>query len=310
MSLVFMGTPDLAVVILKALVDGGYPVCAVVCQPDKPRGRECRPLPPAVKEFASGEGLSICQPKRLRGAFAEQLSALQPELCVVAAYGRLLPPELLALPRRGCINVHASLLPAYRGAAPIQWAIANGERETGVSLMQMDAGLDTGPVLARTVVPIGPEETADILHDRLARAGADLLMRHLPDLLAGRLDAVAQDHERATLAPILRKEDALVDWALPAAVLSNRARGFHPWPGTETKLLGRRLKLFPPLAVVPHEGAEVPGTVLAASPSEGLLVRCGEGAVAIGSLQLEGRKRLPTAQFLQGARLGVGQKLG
>jgi len=309
MSLVFMGTPELAVVILRAVLEAGHPVSAVVCQPDRPRGRECRPLPPAVKEYAAGVGLFVCQPRKLKGDFLQQLVALAPDLGVVAAYGRLLPREILTLPRLGCVNVHASLLPAYRGAAPIQWAIANGDKETGVSLMLMDEGLDTGPVLARTVVPIAEDETADTLHDKLAQTGAELLLRHLPDLLAGRLTAVPQDHERATLAPILRREDALVDWTLPASVLANRARGFHPWPGTETRLGAKRLKLFPPLVAEAGTGPEPPGQVLRVE-ADGLVVRCGEGAVRILHLQLEGKKRLPIAQFVQGTRLCAGQKLG
>ncbi len=306
MSLVFMGTPDLAVVILKAVVEAGYPVAGVVCQPDRPRGRECRPMPPAVKEFASTAGLHVCQPRRMKGELLGQLAELKPELAIVAAYGRILPPEILSLPARGCVNVHASLLPAYRGAAPIQWAIANGERETGVSLMQMDAGLDTGPVLAQQVVPIGEQETADVLHDRLAAAGGELLLRHLPDLLAGRLEAVPQDHERATLAPILTREHARLDWTMPASTLACRARGFHPWPGSETTLHGRRLKLFPPFTVEAADGHEAPGTVLHAGP-DGLVVRCGLGAVRVLCLQLEGKKRLPVKDFLQGARLSAGE---
>jgi methionyl-tRNA formyltransferase len=309
MSLVFMGTPDLAVVILKAVVEAGYPVGAVVCQPDKPRGRECKPMPPAVKEFASDVGLYVCQPRRLKGEFLEQLRDMKPELAIVAAYGRILPPEILALPARGCVNVHASLLPAYRGAAPIQWAIANGDRVTGVSLMQMDAGLDTGAVLATRTVEIGPEETADLLHDRLASVGAELLLDHLPDILAGRGQAVPQDNERATQAPILTRDHARVDWTLSAAGLASRARGFHPWPGTETRLEGKRLKLFPPMIAESWDGSESPGTVLAAS-ADGLLVRCGDGAVRVRCLQLEGKKRLPVREFLQGARVSVGQCLG
>lgn len=307
-----MGTPDFAVPCVEAL--SAHPACElalVVCQPDKRHGRHKTPQPPPVKVAALAAGVPVAQPRRLkRGAFPERLEALRPDLVVVTAYGRILPPRILAAPRLGCVNAHASLLPRWRGAAPIQWSIVSGDPETGVCLMQMDEGLDTGPVLARETTPIRPDDTGKTVHDRLSALGGAMLVRHLEAILAGRVARTAQPTEGATYARMLTREDGRIDWSKPARAVADHLRGFYPWPGAFTTAGGAVLKLFP-FAEVVDEATGAPGTVLEAHRG-GLLVGCGAGAIRVRELQLQGRKRMPIDAFLlgQASRVAVGSVLG
>ena len=315
MRTVFMGSPEFAVPCLLALHQATQ-VVAVVSQPDKPSGRGLQLLPPAVKVKALELGLPVLQPTALRPAksnFVEELRALAPELVVVVAYGKLLPPEVLAVPRWGCWNVHGSLLPKYRGAAPIQWALIRNEPVTGVTLMQMDVGMDTGPMLLKAELPITATDTAGRMHDALSTLGAQLLATGLSQLLAGRPPSPQQqDEAQATKAPMLDKEHGRADFTRSAAALCAQLRGVDPWPGGFTTLpqVGTAeplvLKLF---GAKPCSGQGQPGEVLGLE-RDGLLVACGDGAVAIGELQLPGRKRLTAQAVLAGFKLPRGTILG
>lgn len=302
-GIVFFGTPQFAVPSLQACQAVGT-VVAVVTQPDRPRGRGHHVQPSPVKELALAAGIPVLQPPRLKGTdFATRLAALEPEAAVVAAYGRILPPDVLAAPRRGCLNVHASLLPRWRGAAPIQWAIAAGDRETGVCLMQMEAGLDTGPVLALRRTPISPTENAETLAARLAELGGMMLGEEMPAFFRGELKPRPQPTEGATLARLVTREDGRLDWGLPAVHLERRIRAFTPWPGGWTLLEGRMLKVWRAEVV---EGTAPAGTVLAARGA--LEVACGQGALRLLELQPEGKRRMSAAEFLGGHRLRQGDR--
>lgn len=304
-----MGSGAFAVPSLEALLGSAHEVLAVVTQPDRQSGRGRRLQAPPVKAVAQRAGLPLLQPARVRAPEAvASLQALAPELMVVVAYGQILPVALLAIPPLGCVNVHASLLPRYRGAAPIQWAIARGERETGVTTMRLDAGLDTGPLLLARALAIGEHETAAELQPRLAALGAELLLETLDGLAAASLEPRPQDHSRATLAPILKKEDGLVDWSLPAEQLACLVRGFTPWPGLSTAIQGRGLRL---VRVLPApNGAGTPGEIVALDPA-GLLVACGAGTrLRLLEVQPESRKAMPAHAFALGARLAPGARLG
>ena len=308
MRIVFLGTPPFAVPCLGALVGAGHEVLAVVCQPDRPAGRGGALRAPATKIWAGERGVRVLQPEKVRdGKLAAALEPLRPDALVVAAYGRILGADLLQLAPHGSINVHASLLPRYRGAAPIQWALAEGERETGVTIMQMDEGLDSGDLLLQRAIPIAPDDTGGTLHDKLARLGGLALTEALTLLAAGRIVPVKQDPARATQAPIIEKEHGRLDFSLPAHRLALRVRAFDPWPGTFTSLAGRTLKV---LAAVPDSAAGLsPGAVRAAAG--GILVGCGQGtALLVTELQLEGKRRLPAAEFLRGQALPEGTVLG
>ncbi len=307
LRIVFMGTPDFAVPSLEALLNGPDQVVAVVCQPDRERGRGKQLTQPAVKAFALHHGLPVLQPESVRTeTFLEQMRTLAPDLMVVAAYGRILPGALLRLAPLGAINVHGSLLPKYRGAAPIQWAVINGDSETGITIMRMDEGLDTGDILLTATEPIGPEDTAGTLFTRLARLGGATLALAIALLKEGKLQAIAQDAKLATLAPMLTKEQGHLDWNLAAAALHNRIRGLDPWPSAYAFLDGKRLRLFAP-KVVFKQFAEPPGTILRAD-GEGLLVAAGQDALLIGDIQPEGRKRMDAATWLRGARIPAGAR--
>jgi methionyl-tRNA formyltransferase len=290
-----MGSPEFAVPCLEALCAVADVV--VVTQPDKPAGRGLSARPPAVKVFAERRGLRLMQPLSVRKPqFADELRALAPELAVVVAYGKILPQEILDLPRLGCVNVHASILPRYRGAAPIQWAVIRGETETGVTLMQMDAGMDTGAILAVRRQPIDVGVTAGQLHDELSRVGAELLAAELPRILAGTLSATPQDHAQATMAPLLTKETGHVDFRIGARGVRDLVRGCDPWPTAYAILDGQPLKLFCAKVV---SGRGEPGVVLGAD-RDGLIVGCGDDAVAVGELQLPGKRRMPAQALLSG----------
>jgi methionyl-tRNA formyltransferase len=305
----FMGSPAFAVPSLEALL-GAAEVVLVVTQPDKPAGRGRQLAEPPVKEVARRAGVPVRQPPSLRKPpFADELRALDLDLAVVVAYGKILPPDLLAVPRHGCWNVHASMLPRYRGAAPIQWALLRGEPETGVTLMQMDAGLDTGDMLLRRAVPIADDDTSGTLHEKLAPVGAALLLEGLERLRSGALRPEKQDEAQATLAPMLEKEAGRIEWAEPAARVRDRIRGVDPWPGAFTLLDGEPLKLWRP-ALWPRDPAGAPpGAVLGVADGR-LLVACADGAVAIAEGQLPGRRRLGMGALVAGRPIPPGTVLG
>jgi len=299
----FFGTPAFAVPSLRACQAVGT-VVAVVTQPDRPRGRGQHVTSSPVKADAEAARLPLLQPPKLKGTdFGERLRALQLDVAVVTAYGRILPTEVLSAPRLGCVNVHASLLPRWRGAAPIQWAVASGDAETGVCLMQMEAGLDTGPVLAVRRTPILPDDTAETLHQRLSELGGALVREELPRYLAGALTPHPQPAEGVTIARLVEKEDGRMDWVRPAVELERRVRAFVPWPGAWTQLGPQLLKIWR-TEVVPGTGA--PGTVLAAHGT--LDVATGEGALRLVELQPEGKRRMSAAEFLSGHRLKEGER--
>jgi methionyl-tRNA formyltransferase len=308
LRIVFMGTPPLAASILDALLkDDTFEVIGVVTQPDQPKGRDLKLQPSAVKEFAQPKGLLILQPKRARDPeFIEQIRLLAPDLIVVAAFGQILPQSLLDVPRHGCLNVHTSLLPKYRGAAPIQWAIINGEAETGVSIMQMDAGLDTGAIVSIEATPIRDSDTAATLHDRLAAIGGGLLVRTIPGFVSGTLKPHAQP-DAATYARKIQKEDGRIDWTQSARTIWNRLRGLTPWPGTFTRLI--RLPSPVLLKIVRAEVVHAsgnPGTIIRAD-REGIIVSCGTEGFRILELQREGGKRLNAREFLAGFPIKAGE---
>ena len=300
MRIVFMGTPDFAVPSLRRLVEDGHEVCGVFTQPDKPKNRGMKLLPPPVKEYALSVGIPVFQPTTLRdGSALEQLRELAPQLIVVAAYGKILPVDILQLPPLGCINVHSSLLPKYRGAAPINWAILNGESETGVTIMSMAEGLDTGDMLASAATPIDLNESAQQLHDRLAQMGADLLPQVLEQLEQGTAVAVPQDDAQSCYAPMLSRALSPIDWAHTATQIHNQVRGLTPWPAATAVVDGVRCKIIR-TAVETEQTAQAPGTCVKAD-KRGLWVACGQGTVLeILELQPDGKKAMAAHAFLLG----------
>jgi methionyl-tRNA formyltransferase len=306
MRIVFFGTPDFAVASLRALIDGRFTVAGVVTQPDKPQGRSRSELvSPPIKLAAEAGGIPVLQPVRPVGdVFTTSLRRLEPDLGIVVAYGHILRPEILAIPPRGMINVHASLLPRYRGAAPVQHAILRGETETGVSIMQMEAGLDSGPVLHRVATPVGQDETAGELSGRLAELGATALVETLSLIAGGLGRAQPQDHSKATYAPKIDREMARLVWQRDATTLVRQVRAFDPTPGAWTTLNDCALKLFGAREVA---GTGEPGSVLAAG--ERLVVAAGRGAVAVSQVQLAGKSRLPVEAWVRGRGVSTGQRL-
>jgi methionyl-tRNA formyltransferase len=310
MNLVFAGTPEFAVPALEALIAAGHRILAVYTQPDRPAGRGRKLAMSPVKEFAHAHGLDVRQPATLRtDTEAAALRALNPDAMIVIAYGLLLPPAILDIPRYGCINVHASLLPRWRGAAPIQRAIEAGDGMTGITIMQMDAGLDTGALLATAETPIGADDTGDTLHDRLSRLGARLLVDTLAQLERGALAPQAQDNTHATYAAKLRKEEARLDWSADAQQLARRVCAFNPWPVAHTTLDGRMLRLWRATAEAAPAATQPPGTVLTAG-HDGIRVQCGHGVLCVTLLQAEGGKALDARAFLNGRPLPAGTRLG
>ena len=306
MKLVFCGTPHFAVPTLEALMAAGHQIHLVVTQPDRPVGRAQELTAPPVKQLSIGAGLPITQPDKIRNNvdFRTQLEAIAPDAIVVVAYGRIIPPWMLALPRHGCINLHASLLPKYRGAAPIQWAIAMGETVTGNTTMLLEEGLDTGPILLQRALAIGPDQTAADLFEELSTSGAPLLVETLAGLQSGNVVPKPQDHARATLAPILEREDGRMDFAARTAIdLKNRWRGFQPWPGAFTSLHGKKLIVHridvADGSLGPGSGSAAPGQVL--THDARMFVACAQSTwLELLEVQLEGKKRMQASEFLRG----------
>ncbi len=306
--IIFMGTPDFAVPSLNALIRGPDRVVAVVSQPDRPKGRSRRPAPPPVKTVAAGHGLPVLQPERIKTPeFTATLASYEPDLIVVAAYGRILPPALLNLPKHGCINVHGSLLPRHRGAAPIQWALIKGDAEVGVTIIQMDEGMDTGDILLTAARRPDPDETAGSLLPKLAELGSQALMDTIDLLGQGGLATMKQDETLATTAPMLKKEDGLVDWNRPALHIDRLIRGLDPWPTAYSYLDGRKVQLFAP-AVVGEESSQLPGTILRAD-RDGLLLATSHNCLLLGEIKPEGRGRMSVASFLNGHPIAAGCRL-
>lgn len=304
MKIVFMGTPDFAVPCLQRILDDGHEVPAVFTQPDKPVGRHAVLTPPPVKQLALSHGIPVFQPTKMRdGTVAAQLRELAPDCLVVVAYGRILPQAILDVPPLGCINIHGSLLPKYRGAAPIQWSVINGEEITGVTSMFMDAGMDTGDIIDTITTPIGENETAGELFGRLAPLGAELLSRTLREIENGTVRRTPQNHELATMAPMLEKAMGRVDFTLSAKALHNRIRGMNPWPGCSCTVGGKTLKLHESRIA---EGHGEPGELLSTDP---VTVACGDGALQLVTVQPEGKPRMAAADWLRGARLQKGDFL-
>ena len=305
MKIVFMGTPDIAAQCLQEiLAQGQHEVCGVFTREDKPVGRKQILTAPPTKEVALAHGIPVFQPKTLRdGAAAEILRGLSPQIVVVVAYGRILPPDILALPQYGCVNLHVSLLPKYRGAAPIQWAVLNGDEETGVTVMQMDEGLDTGDILRVQRVPIGPDTTSGELFEQVTQVGAKLLCETLGQIERGETAPYKQDGTQATLAPPLKKEMALFTFDKPACVLHNHIRGMNPWPVAYFEHAGKKVKV---LKSSVGQGSGVPGTVLALQP---LTVACADGALVLDTVVPEGKGAMSGQAWAMGRRFCVGDRL-
>jgi methionyl-tRNA formyltransferase len=307
--LVFCGTPQFAVPTLKQLIGAGYTIELVVTQPDRVRGRDQDPSPPPVKVLAGAAGLPVMQPEKIKNnaELRARLEAIQPDAIIVVAYGRIIPDWMLQLPRWGNLNLHASLLPKYRGAAPIQWAVANGETVTGATTMRIDQGLDTGDILLQSTLAIEPDQTAEQLFPLLAESGANLMIKTLEGIEAGTIHPVPQDHAGASLAPILEREDALVDFGRPAQEIYNRWRGFQPWPGAYSYFRGKKLTLH---RVAPAGTTGIPAGELILEGSH-LFVGAGSGTLLeLLEVQVEGKKRMPVADFLRGAAPHPHESLG
>lgn len=307
MRIVFMGTPAFAVPSLNELVLAGHKVMAVVTRPDRPRGRGLATTMSEVKAAALSHNLPVLEPVKLKDEdFIRTLEGLDPDFIVVVAYGKILPDSVLEIPKKGCVNLHASLLPGYRGAAPINRAIINGEKETGVSVMLMDRGMDTGPVLMTEKVEITGDDTAETLSSRLSKLGAGLLCRAIALYAEDKIKPAPQDESLATYAPILRKEDGLVDWGKSAAEIRNLARGLYPWPGAYTRWKGKLLKIHGCRVKTGLDGDSLPGTVV--DVSEGICVKCGSGVVEITEVQPESKRRMAAREFAKGYRIERGER--
>jgi methionyl-tRNA formyltransferase len=308
MRVVFMGTPEFAVPCLRALADGGHEVTAVYTQPDKPQGRRMRLTPPPVKEEALKYGIPVFQPKSLKGQNeAARISSLKPDAVIVAAYGKILPENILSIPKYGCVNIHASLLPKYRGAAPVQAAIMNGDTETGITSMLMAPSCDTGDILLQEPIPIGQDETTPELTKRLAETGAEVLLNTLEGLKNGTIRPKKQDEAKMTYVSIIKKSMSPVDWSCPAAEIHNKVRGLYPWPAASTQLNGHRLKIYRSRLTGEKEFGE-PGLVI--PQKDGFFVCCGDGtSLELLEVQTEGGKRMSGSDYkhghpVQGLKLG------
>jgi methionyl-tRNA formyltransferase len=309
MRIVFMGTPDFAVPSLEALLRSHDQVVGVVSQPDRPKGRGHQLVAPPVKLVAERAAIPVLQPLKIRTPeFLQALSAWQPDVIAVAAYGRILPPMILRLPPMGCVNVHGSLLPKYRGAAPVQWAVIKGETETGITTMLMDEGMDTGPMLLQGKLDIWPDDTAGTLAPRLAELGGRLLVETIAQLKAGTLTPKKQDDGQATMAPLLKKEDGLIDWTMNATSLADRVRGLSPWPGAYTFFGGERWNIWKAASTV-GATTEMPGTIVTVD-KQAIVVTTGAGLLDVREIQTANSKRMSVAQFLAGHRVTPGVQFG
>lgn len=306
MRIIFMGTPDFSVPTLEALVASEHEVAAVVTQPDKPKGRGKEIHMSPVKECALKHNIPVYQPVRARDeAFVEEMRTLKPDAMVVIAFGQILPKSLLDLPKYGCVNIHASLLPKYRGAAPIQWAVINGDEETGITTMMMDVEMDTGDMLEKTVIKLNPDETGGSLFDRLSLLGGDLILSTLSKLEKGEITPQPQDHAQATYVKKISKSMGDIDWTMDAVSIERLVRGLNPWPSAFTRWNGKMLKIWE-AKVLPDQETKAPcGSVISAS-DEGLKIQTGNGVLCVTSLQLEGKKRMDTAAFLRGYQVESG----
>lgn len=304
MRIVFMGTPEFAVPCLQKLIDCGHEVTGVFTQPDKPQGRKMVLTPPPVKKLALENGIKVYQPTKMRdGTALEMLKEAAPELVIVVAYGKILPKEILEYPQYGCINIHASLLPLLRGAAPIQWSVINGFEKTGVTSMQMDEGLDTGDMLIRGETEIGENETAGEVHDKLSVLGADVLEKTIDALLKGELAPVKQNHDEFTYAPMLSKELSPIDWSMSAKEIHNKIRGLSPWPSANAVLNGKKVKIHKSV-LAPEKGTKA-GEIVCADKR--LVVACGDlNCIEILELQAEGKKSMNAADYLRGNAVAAG----
>jgi len=312
MKLVFCGTPQFAVPTLDALAVAGHDIQLVVTQPDRPSGRGGQLSSPAVKQAAAKLGLAIVQPQTLKKnpEFQEQLKRLGPDAIIVVAYGRIIPPWMLNLPNLGNINVHASLLPKFRGAAPVQWAIARGETSTGITIMRLDEGLDTGPIFLQRRIPITADDTAPSLAPRLAELGAQLMLEALPQIAGKTLKGVPQDDSQATLAPLLTKEDGLINFAWSADEIHNRLRGFQPWPGAYTRFRGRQLQLISARPATVSSGASIASGSFLRRGNQLFFTCAGSTLLEVLELQPAGKQRMTAKQFLSGYRPVNGEALG
>lgn len=310
MNVLFMGTPDFAAEALKALIDNGYNVTGVVTQPDKPKGRGHKLTPPPVKTLALENGIEVFQPEKLKnGELMPVLEKCRPDVAVVVAYGRILPKYVLDYPKYGCINVHASLLPKYRGAAPIQWAIINGEKYTGVTTMQMDEGLDTGDMLVKKTLEIGEEEAAWQLFERLARLGGEALLETLDGLKNGTITPEKQNHDEHTYAPVIKKEMALIDWTKSAEEIKNLVYGMNSWPLAYTYYKGEPLKII--TATSYDESAEGEcGSIVGYDKKRGLMIKCGKGVLCAKEVQFVGSKKMNIDDYLRGHQIDTNEVLG
>lgn len=310
MKIVYMGTPDFSVGPLEALIKAGHEISLVVCQPDRPKGRSKEPAPCPVKECAVAHGLKVFQPERIKRAEAvEELKKYPADVFVVAAFGQILSQEILDMPEYGCLNIHASLLPAYRGAAPIQYAVINGDKESGVTIMQMDAGIDTGDILMQRSIEIAPDETGGSLFDKLSVLGSQLITEALEALENGGLTPVKQDASKATHVGMLSKEDGRINWFRSAEEIERLIRGTDPWPGAYTSLHSKVLKIWK----AEVEDMDAPGAAQGMITNVGkdsFLVSCGMGTLKITELQIEGKKRMSCADFLRGVKIEAGEHLG
>lgn len=308
MRVIFMGTPDFSVGTLEALIEAGHDVVLAVTQPDKPKGRGKAMQFPPVKEAALAHEIPVYQPNRVREPECiEYLRQFQADIIIVVAFGQILPKEILEMPKYGCVNVHASLLPKYRGAAPIQWAVINGEEVTGVTTMKMDEGLDTGDMIMKTELVLDPKETGGSLFDRLAAEGAALCVKTVAAMEDGTAEFTPQDHEAATLTKIIKKQLGNIDWTKSAKEIECLIRGLNPWPSAYTKLAGKTLKIWD-AEVLPEDTDKAPGTVTKAGKKE-LIIQTGAGQLSLKEVQLEGKKRMDVDAFLRGCQVAEGEEL-
>lgn len=308
LNIVFMGTPDFAKKSLECLVESGQNIMLAVVQPDKPKGRGMKLAFPPVKEYAVGKGINVVQPLTLKDeAFIESIRKLNPDVIVVTAYGRILPKAILEIPRLGCINVHASLLPKYRGAAPIQWPIINGDRVTGVTTMYMDVGLDTGDMILKEEVVIEDNDILETLHEKLAKAGGKLIVETMGQLEAGTAPRTPQNESEATFTRQIRKEDGIINWGDDASKIRNQIRGFNPWPGAFTYYAGKMFKMWK-VEVVSNLSKVEPGIIIEADAKKGLTVKTGNGALKIIEFQPEGSRRMTVEEYLVGHSIKTGGK--